>query len=57
VVVSVKTTSGWQIQEANRPNPLEIPLQLNSVGIVGKITNPIGQNPISRSPTLQTHQT
>ncbi len=45
VVVSVKTTSGWQIQEANRPNPLEIPLQLNSVGIVGKITNPIGQNP------------
>jgi len=45
VVVSVKTTAGWQIQAANRPNPLEIPLQLNSVGIVGKIANPIGQNP------------
>jgi N-acetylmuramoyl-L-alanine amidase len=42
VVVSVKTTAGWQIQEANRANPLEIPLQLSSVG---RIATPVNRNP------------
>ncbi len=42
VVVSVKTTAGWQIQETNRTNPLEIPLQLHSVG---RIAMPIARNP------------
>jgi N-acetylmuramoyl-L-alanine amidase len=50
VVVSVKTTAGWQIQETNRTNPLEIPLQLTSVG---RVTLPIGRSPnmpIANSP-------
>lgn len=32
VVVSVKTVSGWQIASTSRTSPLEIALQLNSVG-------------------------
>ncbi len=40
VVVSVKTTAGWQIRETSRTNPMEVALQLSSLGQVA--SNPIG---------------
>ena len=40
VVVSVKTTTGWQIRETIRTNPLEVALQLTSVGQIA--SNPVG---------------
>jgi N-acetylmuramoyl-L-alanine amidase len=52
VVVSVKTTAGWQIQESNRTNPLEIPLQLSSVGKTATAVNGNPNTPIA-SPIQQ----
>ena len=52
VVVTIKTISGWQIQETVRTNPQAIALQLNSVAQVATSTIPISTIPKSRSPQI-----
>ena len=57
VVVTIKTITGWQIQETLRTNPQTIALQLNSVaqvatGTIPTSTLPTSTLPKSRSPQI-----
>ena len=51
LVVTIKTITGWQIQETVRTNPQAIALQLNSVAQVATGTIPTSTLPTSTLPT------